>query len=65
LGEKRGDVEEPCSQDASQASYEEVKDWLQEELLTEKKQEKVMDYMESLRGAGRIMYNSKNSAIPV
>jgi parvulin-like peptidyl-prolyl isomerase len=51
--------------DASQASYEEVKDWLQEELLTEKKQEKVMDYMESLRGAGRIMYNSKNSAIPV
>ena len=50
--------------DAGQASYEDVKDLLHQELLSEKKQEKIMHYLESLRGAGRIMYNTKKSVLP-
>lgn len=51
--------------DAGQAGYDDVKDLLQRQLLSDKKQEKLMDYMESVRRAGRIMYHPKKTVIPV
>ncbi|MGB4503682.1 MAG: SurA N-terminal domain-containing protein [Syntrophaceticus sp.] len=50
--------------DAGQASYEDVKDLLEQQLLNEKKQEQFMHYLDGLRKAGRIMYHPKNSVIP-
>lgn len=49
--------------EASQASYEQVKDGLGQELLAEKKQEKLMHYLESLRRESEVLYNRRNLSI--
>jgi parvulin-like peptidyl-prolyl isomerase len=51
--------------EAGQASYEEVKDWLQQQLLYQKKQERFSNYIAELRQAGRIMYHPKKHLLPV